>query len=338
MAKQVQITNFGGPEVLQITDADLGEPKKGEVKLATKAIGINRADALLRQNRYLETPELPSRLGYDAAAEVIAVGAGVAGVSVGDRVITIPAFSQAKYGVYGEQAIVPANAVWPWPESLDAEKAACVGVQYTTVYFGLKTLGGLNHGDTVLLTAATGGVGFAAIEMARELGVNVIATTRRRDKADALLQAGADHVIVTDEEDLTQRVKEITSDQGVKLAFDPIAGTLIPTLLDCLAFAGKYIMYGILDPSDAVVPSLPFIAKNISMHGYTVFAFTGYPDMGLPEQARDVAEARAFLLPRLADGRLRPIVSESFSLDEVVKAHESLESNRQVGKIVLRVS
>ena len=337
MTRIVQIQKFGEPDVLKIVDLELPAPGPDEVYIAIEAIGLNRADALLRRNQYIETPELPSKLGYDAAGTVRAIGANVTNVAVGDRVLTIPTFSQAKYGVYGEAAIVPANALWPWPEGLSAEAAACIGVQYATVYFGLKTIGDLGPGDMVLLTAATGGVGFAGIEVAKQLGATVIATTRKREKAAMLTEAGADHAIVTNEEDLESRVREITGGQGVKVVFDAIAGKSIPPLLNSLAMGGRYVMYGVLDMSDAVLPSMPILAKGITLCGYMVFNYTGYPDFGLPQQSEIVTEAREFLLPRLGDGRLKPLISETFSLDEAIAAHQALESNKQVGKIVLQV-
>jgi NADPH:quinone reductase len=337
MSKIVQFAEFGGPEVLRLIDIDLGQPKAYEVKLDVKAIGLNRADALLRQNHYIETPPLPSRLGYDAAAEVIAIGPEVTNVSIGDRVMTIPTFSQAKYGVYGEQAIIPENACWPWPISLPAESAACVGVQYTTVYFAFQNVAHIKPGDAILLTAATGGVGIAGIQVAKEMGATVIATTRKQDKAKALADTGADHVVITDEENLAERVKSITAGKGVKMVFDPIAGMMIPTLLDCLATGGKCVVYGIMDMNAPLVPMLPILMKNLSLSGYSVFAFTGFPSMGMPQQTEAVEAAKAFLVPRLADGRLKPLVSEMFEIGQVIDAHRSLESNKQIGKIVLLV-
>lgn len=337
MTHVVRIHAFGGPESLKVDAIELPEPGPGEVRIAIQAIGLNRADGLLRQNQYIETPELPAKLGYDAAGTVEAVGPGVDNVAVGDRILTIPTFSQADYGVYGEAAIVPANALWPWPDALSADQAACVGVQYTTVYFALKHVGHLEDGDTVLLTAATGGVGFAGIAVAKQMGATVIATTRKREKADALLKAGADHVVVTSEEDLVERVQAVTNSQGVKLIFDAIAGQNIPTLLDCLAMGGRCVLYGILDATEPTIPVMPFLLKNVSLHGYTVFAYTGYPNFGLPQQTEAVTAAREFLLPRLADGRLQPVISATFPLEDVVAAHQSLESNQQTGKIVLQV-
>jgi NADPH:quinone reductase-like Zn-dependent oxidoreductase len=337
MAKIVQFTKFGGPEVLQLIEKDLGKPNAGEVKLAVKAIGLNRAETMLRENTYIFSPELPSRLGYDASAEVIAVGSNVSNFSVGDKVITIPGFSQAKNGVYGEEAIVPENACWPWPEGLSAEEASCVGTNYTTVYFGLKNVGRLNSGDTVLLTAATGGVGFAAIEIAKEMNATVIATTRKQNKVQALLDAGADHVIVTSEEDLVSRVQEITGGVGVQLVFDAIAGKAITQLLECLGQGGRCVIYGMVDPSSPQLEIMPFMVKGLSLYSHAVVYFTGYPDFGLPQNSEAMDEAKEFLLPRLADGRLKPKISEVFKLEEVADAHRSLESNKQVGKIILTV-
>lgn len=337
MPRCVQFSSFGDPDVLELVDCDRSPLQPGQVRLKVQAIGINRADAMLRVDQYIETPELPSRLGYDAAGEVIEVGDGVENVAVGDRVLTIPSFSQALHGVYGEEAVVPANGCWPWPDGLSAEAAACVGVQYTTVYFALKTLGQLADGDIVLLTAATGGVGFAAIEVAKALGATVIATTRKRSKADQLTSHGADHVIVTDEEDLAERLAGITGGRGVKLAFDAIAGRTVPPIVQNLAPGGQLLMYGILDPSDLAIPSMPLLAGGLTIRGYTVFQFTGYPEMDLPQQTDAVAEARDWLLPRLVDGRLKPQVSQTFPLDQVADAHRALESNKQTGKIVLTV-
>lgn len=338
MSKVVQFSEFGGPDVLQLVETNVRSPEGSEVKLKVHAVGLNRADAMIRQNQYIETPSLPSRLGYDVAAEVIEIGPDVTSVTVGDRVMTIPTFSQSEYGVYGEEAIVPENSLWPWPKNLSAAEAASVGVQYTTVYFALKHVGRVQAGDTVLVTAATGGVGFAAIEVAKEMGAKVIATTRKRDKAPALTDAGADHVVVTDEDDWGDRVNEITGGAGVKFVFDPIGGKAVPPLLETLGMGGVYAIYGLLDMNVPEVPMMPVMTKGLTLTGYTVFAFTGYPSIGIPQRAEAVAEAKEYLVSRLSDGSLKPRVSETFPLDQVADAHRSLESNKQTGKIVLAVS
>ncbi len=252
--------------------------------------------------------------------------------------MTIPAFSQSKNGVYGEEAIVPGNACWPWPKGLSAESAACIGTNYTTVYFVLKNVGRLTSGDSILLTAATGGVGFAAIEIAKQMNTTVIATTRKRSKVQALLDAGADHVIITGEENLVSRVQEITDGVGIQVVFDAIAGITIPQLLECLGQGGRCVIYGIVDPSSPQIDIMPFMVKGLSILSHAVVYFTGYPELGLPQNVEAIKEAKEFLLPRLADGRLKPKISETFKLEDVSDAHRALESNKQIGKIVLRVS
>jgi NADPH:quinone reductase-like Zn-dependent oxidoreductase len=198
-------------------------------------------------------------------------------------------------------------------------------------------VGRLNAGDTVLLTAATGGVGFAAIEIAKEMNTTVIATTRKQNKVQALLDAGADHVIVTSEEDIVSRVQEITNGRGVQVVFDAIAGKTIPALIECLGQGGRCVIYGMVDPSTMQIDVLPFMSKGLSVLSHAVVYFTGYPDFGLPQDVKAIEEAKEFLLPRLADGRLKPKVSEVFKLEEVSEAHRFLESNKQVGKIIVMV-
>ena len=212
-------------------------------------------------------------------------------------------------------------------------------MQYTTVFFALKTIGQLGEGDAVLLTAATGGVGFAAIEVAKELRATVLATTRSEAKADELRAAGADHVLVTGGDDLAEQVRRALGDDSpdVKLAFDPIGGAMLPPIIESLAPGGQCLIYGILDPDDPTVPLMSVLKKGLTIKAYMVFEFTGLPKFGLSQRTDEVAEARDWLLPRLADGRLKPRISETFPLAEVAAAHAALESNQQTGKIVLTV-
>lgn len=336
MTKRVHIRKFGGVDGLSVDEIALGDPAPGEVNIAVEAIGINRGDILLRQNLYIESPDLPSRISYDAAARVTAVGDGVTGFAVGDKVMTIPAFLQSDYGVCGEDVNVPAEALWPWPDSMSAEEAACVGVQYTTVYIGIHHVARAHKGDRVLLPAATGAVGIAAIEVARELGLNTIATTRTADKRDMMAGRGAQHVVVTDEEDLVARVQEISKGGGVKAIFDPIAGRSIETSIACLANDGHIVLYGALDLEDPRLPVTDLIGKNATISAYTVFAYVGSEGLGYRQNKAVTDDARDFLLPRLSDGRLKPIVSKVFDLEDVKDAHTYLDDARPAGKVVLR--
>ncbi|MCZ6731253.1 MAG: alcohol dehydrogenase catalytic domain-containing protein, partial [Gammaproteobacteria bacterium] len=178
MPKIVRFHETGGAEVLKLEDLPLAEPGEGEVRLKVEAIGLNRADVMFRQGQYLQNPKPPSRLGYEAAGTIDAVGPGVSGVQKGDRVSTIPSFSMGEYGVYGESAIVPVYAVARYPNNLSAVEGAAIWMQYLTVFGALIEFGQLKKDDSVLITAASSSVGLAAIQITKAAGALAIATTR----------------------------------------------------------------------------------------------------------------------------------------------------------------
>ena len=196
-AKVVRLHRVGGPEVLEIEDLPLEAPKAGEIRLRVQAIGLNRAEMLFRAGNYLEQPEFPSRIGVEAAGLVDAVGPDVTNVRVGESVSVAPGQSIGRYGTYGESAIVPAVSALHYPANLTPLQAASIWVQYLTSYFAFVDVGDLRPGQSVLVTAATGGAGLGAIQVARLLGATIIATTRSSAKRQSLLDAGAHHVIVT---------------------------------------------------------------------------------------------------------------------------------------------
>ena len=230
MSRIIRFHRTGGPEVLQLDELDIGAPKAGEIRLRVRALGLNRAEAMFRSGAYLETPSLPAKLGYEAAGEIEAIGEGVSGFAVGDAVSTIPAFSMNEYGVYGDTAIVPAHAVVKHPANLSWSEAAAIWMQYLTAYGALIECGGLAKGDAVIITAASSSVGLAAIQIVNSLGGTPIATTRTSAKRDALLQAGAKHVIATEEQDLAAEVMRLTDGKGARIAFDPVCGPGVEAL------------------------------------------------------------------------------------------------------------
>ncbi|MBD2020375.1 alcohol dehydrogenase catalytic domain-containing protein, partial [Leptolyngbya sp. FACHB-36] len=183
MPKIVRFYEFGSAEVLRLEDEPLREPDTGEVRLKVEAIGLNRAEIGFRAGRYLELPEtFPSTLGYEASGVIDAIGAGVTGFHVGDRVSTIPAFSMKQYGVYGESAIVPAVAAAAYPDSLSANEGTAIWMSYITAYGPLVEYGQVKAGDFVLITAASSSVGYSAIQIAKAAGAVAIATTRSTAK------------------------------------------------------------------------------------------------------------------------------------------------------------
>src|SRR5437763_15975197 len=197
MSRVVRFHKVGGPEVLRIEELEVPPPGKGEVQIAVKALGLNRAESMFRSGQYLEEPKLPARLGYEAAGTVAAVGPDVRGFAVGDAVSTIPSFSLNAYGLYGDLANAPAHAVTHHPASLSWVEAAAVWMQYLTAYGALIDIAGLSKGDAVVIPAASSSVGLAAIQIANRVGATPIALTRGRSKRQALVGAGAAHIVVT---------------------------------------------------------------------------------------------------------------------------------------------
>ena len=329
MPKIIRFHETGAADVLKVEDLPLTKPGEGEVRLKVEAIGLNRAEVMFREGQYLEDPELPTRLGYEAAGVVDAVGPGTKDVQVGDRVSTIPSFSIGKYGVYGQSAIVPAYAVVRYPGNLTAIEGAAIWMQYLTAFGALIEFGQVKKGDSVLITAASSSVGLAAIQITKAAGALAIATTRGADKKPFLLEAGADHVIVTDEEDLAERVMAVTSEKGARLIFDPVTGPILEKLAEAAASGATIFEYGKLSPEPTPFPLFPAMAKGLNIRGYTLFEIVQDPER--------LARGKAYVYDGLQSGALKPIIDRTFSLNAIVDAHRYLESNQQKGKIVVTV-
>lgn len=329
MSRIVRFHRVGGPEVLRIDEIDIGAPKAGEIKLKVKALGLNRAEAMFRLGGYLEAPVLPSQLGYEAAGEVEALGEGVSGFAVGDAVSTIPAFSMTKYGVYGDTAIVPAYAVVKHPANLSWAEAAAIWMQYLTAWGALVENAGIAKGDAVIITAASSSVGLAAIEIVNSLGGVSIAATRTSAKREALLNAGAAHVIATEEQGLAEEVERITGGKGARIAFDPVAGPGVEALATAMGAGGTIFLYGALATAPTPFPLFPALSKNLTLRGYTLFTVTSVPEI--------LERGKQFVVDGLAAGSLKPIIAKTFPLEQIAEAHRYLESNQQVGKIVVTV-
>lgn len=326
MARAVVFDELGGPEVLRFADRPLGEPGGGEVRLRVDALGLNRAEAMFRRGQYYYQPTFPScRIGCEAAGVVESVGAGVEGLSAGDPVSVFPGpFSMSLNGLYGEQAIVPARAVLHRPDFLDEIAGASVWTAFLTAYGPLIEVGKIRPGDAVLITAASSSVGIAAIQIANHLGAIPIATTRTAAKKEQLLALGAAHVLAMDEGDLVKRVQDLTDGRGARVVFDAVAGADVTETARCVAPGGILIIYGYLDQRPTPLPLLPL---NIHVYGHVLV--TG--------DDACLRRAEAFVRAGLRSGSFTPVVDRVFELDDIVEAHRYLESNTQVGKIVVTV-
>ncbi|WP_206785332.1 zinc-dependent alcohol dehydrogenase family protein [Amycolatopsis sp. MtRt-6] len=324
MTKTVRFAAEGGPEVLELVDVDLGEPGPGELRLRVAAIGLNRAEAMFRAGTYFERPgEFPAKLGYSASGIVEAVGEGVTGFGIGDEVSTVAGFSMRDYGVYGEAAIVPAAAVLRRLDGLDAAETVALWGSFLTAYGAIVDEGHVRPGDFVLITAASSSVGLATIDVVNHIGAIPIAATRTAAKKQRLLDAGAAHVIVTDDEDIAERTREITAGRGAGFVFDAVAGEGVRALSDATAKGGTIVVYGALDTKETPFPL--WYAPTMRM--FNAFDLTLNPER--------LARAEQFVRAGVRAGTFRPRVDRTFDLADIAEAHRYLEANGQFGKVVV---
>ncbi|WP_312724580.1 zinc-dependent alcohol dehydrogenase family protein [Stutzerimonas kunmingensis] len=327
MSRVVRFHRTGDAQVLQIDEVDVSAPKAGEVQIRVKALGINRAEIMYRTGQYVIEPRFPAILGYEAAGLVEALGPDVGGFNIGDAVSVVPAFSFADYGMYGELVNVPVHALVKHPENLSFVEAAASWMMFVTAYGALIDIGNLQAGETVLIRAASSSVGLAAIQIANMVGAVPVALTRTSQKSQALLAAGAAHVIATAEQDLINEVMSITDGKGARMAFDPVGGAYAGQIFKVLGMQGIFFQYGALDAQDIPVPVMDVLGKHLTLRGYELFEVTGNPEK--------LEQAKSFVNAGLASGKLRPVVDETFAFEDIAKAHCHMEANAQVGKIVV---
>lgn len=326
MSRVVRFHSLGGPEVLRVETRQVPQPGAGEVLMKVAAIGMNRADVMFRTGRYLEKASFPSQMGFEAAGTILAVGSGVDTARVGDEVGVLPGFDVSRYGTYADHAIIPQAYVLPQPPGLSTVEAAGLWMAYLTAYGGLMEAGRLKAGDCVVISAASSSVGLAAIQIARQAGARPIATTLTSEKRDALIKAGAEAVIATEEESLGQRLEELTGGR-VNCVFDAVGGPYVLDLAEAMAPGGCLVIHGALSPQSTPFPLKLALKKSLTFRGYVYTEVTQDP-------AR-LARAQDFIAAGIASGTLRPQIDRVFSLDDVADAHRYLESNQQFGKVVI---
>lgn len=329
MARAVRFYRHGGPDVLRIETIDVPPPATGEVQIRVKALGLNRAEALLRAGTYIERATFPSGLGLEAAGIVEAVGDDVTSFVPGDIVSIVPPLSMVRWPAYAELATFPAELIVKHPPELGFKKAAAVWMQYLTAYGALVDIARLGRGDIVAITAASSSVGIAAIQIANRVGATAVALTRTSAKLGALRDAGAAHVVASDEDDIRARLEAIAGSNGVRVVFDAVGGPAFEPLTAAMSPGGILIEYGGLSPEPTPFPLFNVLTKSLVLRGYLVHEIIRNP-------AR-LAQAKAFILDGLSDRTLQPVIARTFRFEDIVEAHRFLESNDQFGKIVVTI-
>lgn len=327
MTRVIQFNRVGEPDVLEIADVELPPLAADEISIKVKAIGLNRAEALLRRGQYGFPPVFPQRMGYEAAGVIDAIGAEVQGFIPGDAVSVIPSLDMGKWPTYGETIHFPASNVVKLPENLSWEQAASAWMQYITAYGALVDVAKITAGDYVVVTAASSSVGIAAIQIANMLGAEVIATSRTESKRQALLDVGAAWVVTSQGEESVAEVREITGDKPPRVIFDCVGGEGVIRLAEMLAPGGTLIEYGNLSGEITPFPASLAIPKGLTIRGYVYSEIVGNP-------AR-LDKAKLFILAALSRGELKPVIAKSFKFEQIVMAHHYLEANAQLGKIVV---
>ena len=321
--KAVLAKAFGPLEQLVLEEVPPRKPGPGEVAITVRACGVNFFDALIVQGKYQTRPPVPFSPGGEVAGVICAVGPGVTGLTDGTRVLTFTG-----HGGYAEEVIADAASVVALPEQMDFVTAAAFPITYATSYHALKDRGQLRTAETLLVLGAAGGVGLAAVEIGKILGARVIACASSDEKLALAREHGADSLINYAAADLRERIREVTAGKGVDVVYDPVGGGYAEPALRSLAFGGRYLFIGFASGEIPKIALNLLLLKVVSMVGVFWGAFAK------AEPQRNAANL-AELLGWCTQGRLRPHVSATFSLERYREALDAVVGRKVLGKVVL---
>lgn len=335
------MTKHGGPDVLRVEERADPPVGPGQVRVAVKASGINFADLMARSGVYPDAPPPPSVVGYEVAGEVESIGDGVERFAVGDRVI-----AGTRFGGYAELVAVDDGQVLPLPDAMTFEQGAAVVVNYATAYAGLVMMGGLRADDRMLIQAAAGGVGIAALQIGREVGAEIFGTASAA-KHDAIRAHGCDHPIDYRSLDFADEVMRLTDGEGVDVVMDAIGPTSFRKSYQVLRQGGRLIMFGLAEVQTGDKRNIPALIKGLArMPGATMPWWKSLAVMnenkgvfGLNMLSWWDREGLDRLIEpmgaMLAAGKFDPVVAEAFPFDRAGEAHRFLAEGKNVGKVVL---
>ncbi len=321
--KAITVEEFGEPDVLKYGEAERPEPGEGEVLVEVRAAGVNYADTMRRRNEYLKKQGLPFIPGSEVAGTVAEVGDGVEDVSVGDRIVNL-----GDDGGYAEYAVASAASLIPVPEGLDFDEAAAIPLQGLTAYHLIKTTGRMGEGETIVVHAAAGGVGYLAVQMAKLMGAGkVIATASNNEKLNMAKDLGADVLIDYTEDDWPEKVKEATDGRGADIILEMVGGDFPQKNLSCLAPFGRMVVYGAASGEPGSVETFHMMRKQQTLTGFFLPWILGDPNLLAPSLKE--------ILGWLSKGDLKLNVGGRYSLSDAAQAHTDLEGRKTTGKIVL---
>ena len=321
--RAIVVDHWQEPKQLVARDAPDPVARAGEVVLDVEAAGCNFFDILLVQGKYQMKPAFPFVPGAEVAGVVRELGPGVRGVAVGDRV-----FAGLALGAFAERVAVPAAALHPMPDAMSYSEGAAFPVVYPTSYAALVYRANLRAGETLLVHAAAGGVGLAAVQIGKALGARVIATAGGADKLEVARRAGADEAIDYSRSDWVDAVKRATNGRGADVIYDPVGGDVFDGSLKCIAWNGRLLVIGFASGVIPEVKANRILLKNISVVGLHWGAYAQHE----PER---VPEVFAGLAKLYEAGHVRPVIFGTYGLDEVPQALEALAGRATYGKVII---
>lgn len=321
--KAVLCKAYGPPDSLVVEELPSPAPGHGEVLLAVRACGVNFPDVLIIQNKYQFRPPLPFAPGGEVAGVVTALGEGVRGLAVGDRVI-----GSTGWGGFAEEIVIDAGRVIPIPDEMDFVTASAFLLTYGTSHHALKDRAQLRAGETLLVLGAAGGVGLAAVELGKVMGARVIAAASTPEKLAVCREHGADEVIDYAREDLKERVKQLTAGEGADVVYDPVGGSYSEAALRATAWNGRFLVIGFAAGDIPKVPLNLVLLKGCQIVGVFWGAFTAR------EPARHLANV-AELMAWFREGKLKPHISATYPLEQAAAALNDMAERRVMGKVVL---
>ncbi|MGZ3769416.1 MAG: NAD(P)H-quinone oxidoreductase [Bdellovibrio sp.] len=324
--RAVEVEKPGGPEVLAIKDRPRPVPKTDEVLIEIYAAGINRPDCAQRQGSYPPPIGASDILGLEVAGKVVVCGSGVQRWKKGDSVCAL-----ITGGGYAEYVVAPEGQCLPIPKDFSMVEAAALPETFFTVWANLFESARLKKGESVLVHGGSGGVGTTAIQLAHAFGAKVFTTVGKKESVSVCKELGADKVILYKEEDFVSVIKTETRDHGVNVILDMVGGDYFMRNIECLAPLGRLVQIATLHGTSVQLDLRKMMSKRLTLTGSTMRS------RSVEEKSRLAFELEKHVWPLLNEGKVKPAISKVFSIDEVVEAHEFMESSAHTGKIVLSV-
>lgn len=325
--KAVILEEFGGPEVMRCAEISEPEPGPGEVLIAVKAAGVNRADLVQRQGHYPPPPGASEILGLECAGLVAGLGSGLDDFRIGDPVMAL-----LPGGGYAERVVADAGSVRPVPDGWSMEEAAAFPEVYATAWLNLGMLGGMGPGDRLLVHGGSGGVGTAAVQLAHAVGASIAVTAGSAERCRRCLDHGADAAFDYREDEWVDGVRQWTETRGPDIILDCIGASYVPKHQALLAPGGRWVVIGLMGGRRAEIDLAQLMMRRQTLIGSTLRS------RGLSEKAQILEGLLEVAGPAIDSGAVRPVVDRVYDLERVDEAHRMLEAGEIFGKAVLRTA